>query len=220
MNCCVVQWSMALECYYSPRSRVCRVFPLFFGKRSDAFGKIGCLFHEEEYLCLPHIIPRASLDLAARLLRSMGVEPRPEFFELTISSIVQHMKKFLCIFAWTIEQHDAVTSESVKVLLQVLQQSLDEERTAHAHASATSPAKGLSESAAASAGESACSLPLKRCVEILQEGLGVTSSNGPQAVAEALENLGDADVEANCNAHKSLLAKLRYLACDVLGYTE
>jgi hypothetical protein len=116
---------MALECFYSPQSRVRRVYPILFGKRVDAFGKISCLFEDEEYLRLPPVIPRASLDLAARLLRSMGVEPRSEFFELTILSIVQQIKSFLGIVAWSIERHDAVTSECVQRLLEVLR---DEER--------------------------------------------------------------------------------------------
>jgi nicotinamide mononucleotide (NMN) deamidase PncC len=55
----------------------------------------------------------------------MGVEPRSEFFELTILSIVQQIKSFLGIVAWSIERHDAVTSECVQRLLEVLR---DEER--------------------------------------------------------------------------------------------
>ena len=43
---------MAVAFYNSDQSRVSRLFPIFFGKRADVFGKIGNLFKEDEFLLL------------------------------------------------------------------------------------------------------------------------------------------------------------------------
>ena len=219
---------MAIECYYSDVSRVSRVFPIFFGRRADVFGEIGNLFREEEFLCLPNVVPVASLQLAARLLREGGIEPRPEFFSLTIKSIIHQMKKFLCIFAWTICPCENVTIESVNVILHVLKQCLANSSkpmkngTAPASAPAPNPSSSTHDQASASLskGTAGSNMPLKRCVEILQEGLGVESNIAATALTEALESLADDEVTQTCNTMKSLLAKMRYLACDVLGYSE
>ena len=89
-------------------------------------SRIGNLFNHENYLNLPHVIPTASLQLAAELLRENGVEPRPEFFTLTVVDIVHRMKKFLGIFAWNIIDPDKIITESVDQILQVLRMANQE----------------------------------------------------------------------------------------------
>ena len=117
---------MAMEYYASAAARLSRIFPIFFGSRVDVFGPIGNLFSHHHYTNLPRVKPVASVELAAKLLRENGVEPRPEMFELTVLDIVDSMKRFLCVFAWNIENPANVTSECVNQVLAVVRGSLDE----------------------------------------------------------------------------------------------
>lgn len=213
---------MAVEFYNSDQSRVSRLFPIFFGKRADVFGKIGNLFKEDEFLLLPEVVPTASLELAAKLLRLNGVEPRPEMASMTIARIVNDMKKFLCVFAWNIESPELVISESVDQILQVLRQSLSEvkDSSGHEELNGHSSQHRPAVSASATALSTSCSLPLKRCVEILRENLGIETTAMTQVVADSLDALADDDVRARCEEHKSLVAKAQYLVGDVLGIME
>ncbi|CAE7522830.1 unnamed protein product, partial [Symbiodinium microadriaticum] len=208
-------WAMAIECYYSDKSKVSRIFPIFFGRRADVFGQVGNLFDEEEYLHLPDVVPTASLDLACRLLQEGGIETRPEMKTMTTKGIITQMKGFLTIFAWNIEPCESITSECVNIIQQVLREILTQRTdTVDIDTSAR-----RSTTAAVAAPNFSSGIPLKRCVEILQEALGVESTVAPTALKEALDSLGDDIIRQQCDGMKSLAEKMQYL-CSYMGYTE
>jgi hypothetical protein len=223
---------MAMEYYYSPAARLSRVSPIFFGRRADVFGQIGNLFADECYGALPRARPQASLQLAARLLRENGLEPRPEMFSLSVADIVHAMKGFLCTFAWNIENPDFVTAECVDQVLGVVRTVLDSNAvTAAAAASAEAQHKALADSATATTAATTAAattdatgggekkLTLKRCIDILREQLQLEGSGGMGAVVEAaLAALSDDAVTAHCSGLRSLLLKAQYLVREALGY--
>ena len=193
---------MAMEYYASPSSPLSRIFPIFFGPRADVFGRIGNLFNDECYTGLPSVIPEASVNLAAKLLRENGIEPRPLMFEMTASEIVDSMKRFLCVFAWNIENPDFVTAECVNQILTVIRSSVDEKLTlapvkapVPACPGDVPPAQAIQEKAGGKV------LPLKRCIDILREQLAIEVTSMNAVVEEALEALCDDSVR------------------DALGYT-
>jgi hypothetical protein len=195
------------------------------------FGKIGNMFKEDQYLCLPDVVPTASIHLAMKLLRLHGVEPRPEILSMTIKQIVNEMKKFLCVFAWNIESPDLVTSECLNQILQVLREAIDEggssskgsrvksiaDMEAGQSQVAAPCAPVLDTSAAASVG---ATMSMKRGMEILREQLGIETTSMTEVIPEALKILDDPGVTATCNGIKSLPAKVHYLVNDVLSITE
>lgn len=224
-----LQWISAIECYHSPQSSVSRVFPIFFGKREDAFGKIGNLFLEDEYTNLPDVVPEASIQLATTLLRANGVEPRPQVMSITIKEVITQMKKFLCVFAWNIKSPELITSESSNQLLMVLRNCLADEKTilgplSHQQLNPPPPDSQLSHADKAHPLDKNHSTPpvppLRRCIEILQENFGIESSVAPQVVKETLDALADDAITSKCDALQSLVAKAQYLVGDVLGITE
>lgn len=219
-----------MECYYSDQSRVSRLFPIFFGKRADVFGKIGNMFKEDQYLCLPDVVPTASIHLAMKLLRFHGVEPRLEILSMTIKQIVNEMKKFLCVFAWNIESPDLVTSESLNQILQVLREAIDEGGSSSkgsrvksiadmeaGQSQVAAPCASVLDTPAAAVG---AAISMKRGMEILREELGIETTSMIKVIPEALMILDDPGVTATCNGIKSLPAKVHYLVNDVLSITE
>jgi hypothetical protein len=199
------------------------------------FGKIGNMFKEDQYLCLPDVVPTASIHLAMELLRLHGVEPRLQILSMTIKQIVNEMKKFLCVFAWNIESPDLVTSESLNQILQVLREAIDEGGSSSkgsrvksiadmeaGQSQVAAPCASVLDTPAAADGAaiSMSALSLERGVEILREVLGIETTSMIKVIPEALRKLDDPGVTATCNGIKSLPAKVHYLVNDVLSITE
>lgn len=205
---------MAMEYYANPSIPLKRIFPIFFGNRNDVFGKIGNLFVDPSYKSLPSTQPMASIQLAARLLRENGIEPRPEMFEITAAGIVENMKKFLCIFAWNISNPDFLTTECVNQIQQVLQSSLADADTTPAAISRHDPNIPVAE--ANVAGKGALSLP--RSIEILREQLGIEVTAVAAVVGEALKVLGDDELEARSSGIKSLAKRAEFIVREGLCY--
>lgn len=134
--------------------------------------------------------------------------------ELTAADIVERMKKFLCIFAWNIQNPDFVTAECVDQILQVARSALAEVPVAHSD----SPQAPSDPAAASTADSSAPKLPLKRCIDILREQLGIEAVAMNVVVEEALNVLSDDALTAHCNSQKSLLLKAQYLVYEGIGY--
>lgn len=133
-----------MEYYESSGAQISRIFPIFFGSRNDVFGQIGNLFKHEHYTKLPRLKPQASIELAAKLLRENGIEPRPQMFAYTVADIVDSMKRLLGVFAWNIDNPDHVTSECVSEMLAVVRSALKEKKPTNM--SKEVPAGNLSES--------------------------------------------------------------------------
>ena len=215
---------MSLECYFSDKSRVCRIFPIFFGSRTDAYGKIDNLFVEREYTSLPDIIPTASLELAGKLLASNGINPRPEFYRMTVSSIVNQMKRFLCVFAWNIDRVDLVTPECTSQVLKMLRVALLEQgnegdlcSSTSAEGAADSEAPALLGGSTMSPSKGCIGRSLKECVAVLRETLDIDEANPGKVIALSLDLLSSADesLREECNKLNTVLLKARFLANQV-----
>ena len=183
-----------MEYYANPSVKLSRIFPVFFGKRTDVFGQIGDLFKDPVYTSLPSVRPEASLQLAARLLRENGLEPRPEMFRLTAKDIVERMKKYLCVFAWTLPRPDLVTEECVAQMLRVVEAALAEGGAAPApsdHSIAqTTPTGG--------SGEAPGGLKFMDCISLIRENLCIDARAPPAVVQEALSMLADPALTQRC----------------------
>jgi hypothetical protein len=94
----LIEWILALQFYQSEKSRVCRIFPIAFGKRSGEKGEvITNLFTEPILENMPKIVPTASLKICGQYLQSLGIQPTENFGDWTVFDIIQELKKFQCI---------------------------------------------------------------------------------------------------------------------------
>lgn len=229
----LLEWVMALECFHSPQSRVSRVLPILFGQRvtsrSDA---IGDLYAVGTLDLLPDTIPQETLQCAIRLLRSNGVEPRPEISTYTVRGILDQLKVLLGYCAWTAVEPAAVVVESAGRVIISLQEVLDEAKGAKVVEPATDTANGgqvltpvpLTSTSRLNAGAADAvtgSLPQKRPVKVMVDAIRVQLCLGAdlplaQVLEDALGMLGDAALVEECKA-LGLLAKAERIFAAIMG---
>ena len=130
---------MALELYASRVANVRRVFPVFLDQH--------CQKLDTSPFC---VRPVASLQLAARLLRENGVEPRPDMFDLTVADIVEELKLFCSVQGnsttseWNVYEPDFAIAKCVKDILDCVQSVLgDPDSSARTDSSGLSVTSGI-----------------------------------------------------------------------------
>jgi len=96
----LIEWILALECMkYLTQSKVRAIYPLFFGE-SDANGSVGNLFDERVINELPDIVPRASIDVAKRLLEENGITMDPNLTNTTVLRVVREISCYFGLRCW------------------------------------------------------------------------------------------------------------------------
>ncbi|KAJ1434190.1 hypothetical protein B484DRAFT_394161, partial [Ochromonadaceae sp. CCMP2298] len=113
----LVEWTLALECYACPQSRVACVYPIAFGTRAAHSPMGGNLFAEGLIDQLPDTVPAASNALVRQLMQQAGLECSAELEGRTVRELVTQLSKFLLFPAWTVKKVVVEASKGVIGLL-------------------------------------------------------------------------------------------------------
>ena len=226
-----------MEYYQSKASRLCRIYPVFFGKR-DVFGKIGNLLEDEfdaekTFESLPDAIPTASLSLATNLLWQNGITPSDDFQTLTVKGIVNSLKRYLGMWTWEKPKHELIVFEVCKEVLPQLRSALEKEESGITSTIANIvdciDIIGRNEGGGSSGGgigggdlggeeetkSSGLTLTLIECKQKLREEMGIEATDTGSIIEAALADLNDSKVTSQCNRYERPIEKLRYLVRQI-----